>query len=309
MAKNRNIPAFVSVMLLAAGLCSAGAAPSKEAVSPKNDKERKANADIEEVGVEEFSDDKPKEVEKEARVTDNLLLEEVAEPESDFHYAAFSRPDPFMPPSSSFVAMLENSVAEADEVAADGTNSGGALQTTKKGFEIPVIHPLQRYKIEELELKGIWKMDNGEKRAMLLTPDKQGVIVKEEDPVSNGKITLIEDKHITVRLYSVDHDGVRKFSDEKMYLGQPPDKKKGIIRLKPGESPEFFIQDVSKVAGKVSNKANDLEKQQPLPAGPDAQGASVPPKQAAAVPVGAGQVVPALPPAAAVNVGPGQTIK
>lgn len=160
-----------------------------------------------------------------------VSIEEIVDPPGEYHYAAFGRPNPFLPPRG----MSTAGSAPTPRVAMSLTG-----EVTVAGTEIPVVSPLQTYALDRLELKGIWQLQSGEMRAIVMTPDKEGIIVKVNDPISAGKVLTIGKDFVTVRQYRLRTDGVREFNDERIalggdYTGQP----QGAVKLNPGKEPEF----------------------------------------------------------------------
>ena len=102
-----------------------------------------------------------------------------------------------------------------------------------------MISPLQRYPLEQLHVKGIWLLDDGTKKAIVMTPSQEGVIVKVGDPISAGKILDIKKNRIVVRQYKIRRDGAREYDDEDLYLGPSSADRKQFISLKPGEKAKF----------------------------------------------------------------------
>ena len=152
-------------------------------------------------------------------ITQMVRVEEIIEPPSEYRYAAFGKTDPFTPPHQSF----------AESAAA--TN-----------FEIPVVSPLQQ-SIDSLEVRGIWELSSGERRALIVTPDKQGIVAKVGDPIGlSGKILKIFDNKLSTRQYTIREDGSREFEDRFLWLGLPEEseQKKKII-LTPGKDPMMDV--------------------------------------------------------------------
>jgi Tfp pilus assembly protein PilP len=150
-------------------------------------------------------------------VSDGVRVEDIVEPPSDYRYAAFGKPDPFVPPLLS----RDNSV---------------------DSLEIPIVSPLQQYSLSELSLVGIWQMPDGERKAMVLTVAKnkfpsQGIIVKNGDPIANrgGKIIGIGEDYMTIREFSLTPDGTREFEDVQMFMGERQENAiTGTITFAPG---------------------------------------------------------------------------
>ena len=155
-----------------------------------------------------------------------LVIEEIAEPESEYRYAAFDKPDPFQMP------------------ILDGIN----FEETQgpSGSDIPIISPLQKYPIEELAVKGIYSLANGEMRAMVMTPRSEGIIIQEGDPISAGKVLKITKEYVRTRQYHIREDGIREYKDRDMLLRPPSDRTSGYIRLNPGKTPTYEVEKLLK---------------------------------------------------------------
>jgi hypothetical protein len=222
----------------------------KDAV-PADAESPEASAD--EARIEEIEDAEGKAPKSEettaasaSEATDRLLLEEIIEPEGEYHYAAFAKADPFASP---YVDGMLLPAPSEPEAPADPNMQEDKVdeKTYSKEYEIPVVSKLQRYPIERLVVKGIWLLDNGERRAIILTPDKEGIIVKEDDPIANGKVFKIENEHIVARLYKVDPaTKARTYLDHKMYLVLPRNLEGGKLILKKDGSVVRDIPSVNK---------------------------------------------------------------
>jgi Tfp pilus assembly protein PilP len=179
--------------------------------------------------------------EKAADITDSVKVDEIVEPSSEYRYSSFGKPDPFRKPQ------VTSSSPMGQEEKGNQTVSGA---------EIPIISPLQAYPLEDLDVKGVWVLGNGQTRAIIMTPKKEGIVVKEGDPIAAGKVMNIERTKLVVRQYSVREDGVREFEDLEISIGRNQDRKKGFIRLNPGKDPEFVnFNDDAKVEAAARAKA------------------------------------------------------
>ncbi len=153
-------------------------------------------------------------------ITKGVRVEDIVEPPSDYRYAAFGKADPFVPPM----------------VTSEKPIGPGNL-------EIPIVSPLQRFDVMEMDLVGVWQLSTGERKAMILTPGNQesggqGIIVKNGDPIGKrgGKILGIGDDFLTVREFMLAADGTRQYEDQQMYMGKrSPDDLPGKIIFKPGQ--------------------------------------------------------------------------
>jgi Tfp pilus assembly protein PilP len=153
----------------------------------------------------------------------SVKIREIVEPSGEYSYASFGRPDPFMAPA----ALMD-----------PGANEG-ATPVTPEGSEIKIVSPLQRYPLNDLNVKGVWQLSSGETRAVILTPKGEGVVVKEGDPISSGKVLNIKREQLTIRLYRLRADGVREYEDVGMKIGVATDTNQGVIKLDPGKDPVF----------------------------------------------------------------------
>lgn len=149
----------------------------------------------------------------------NTRVEDVVEPTADYHYAGFGKPDPFSPP-----VFVRSIVPDA--------------------VEIPIVSPLQRFPLTDLKLAGVWARGAGEKKALVLTPTQEGIIVKVGDMVGNGggRIMSIAENSVVIREFLIANDGTRQFADSSLTfedgskdLSNASDKK-GTILIKPGAS-------------------------------------------------------------------------
>ncbi len=182
-----------------------------------------AEAETEQIGpVWDSYNDNMKSVAQE--VTKGLRVEDVVEPPTEYHYAAFGKPDPFVAP------MLTRESATAAAIS---------------GLEVPIVSPLQRHEIRVLRLVGIWQLKSGERKALILTPqgeegsNEAGIIVRNGDSVGNraGKILAIGDSFLTVREFKLAVDGTRQYEDIQMLMGiRDPSTIPGKIKFTPGEA-------------------------------------------------------------------------
>src|SRR5690606_31519719 len=127
-------------------------------------------------------------------ITGGVRVEDIVEPPSEYRYAAFGKPDPFVPPMV---------------VSEDGVDGPGPI-------EIPIVSPLQLFPIGQLRVVGIWQLSSGERKALIMAPPResqssQGIIVKNGDPVGQrgGRILAIGDDFLTVREFTLAPDGTR----------------------------------------------------------------------------------------------------
>jgi hypothetical protein len=125
-----------------------------------------------------------------------------------------------------------------------GTSAGASV--TPEGSEIKIISPLQRYPLADLKVKGVWQLASGEVRAVILTPKGEGVVVKDGDPISSGKVLSIKRDQLTIRLYRLRADGVREYEDVGIKIGGGVGPNEAVIKLEPGKDPIFGNPDANK---------------------------------------------------------------
>jgi hypothetical protein len=142
-------------------------------------------------------------------------LENVSDPVGIYRYSSFGKADPF-------VAPIEQSIPES--------------QTS---LEIPIVSPLQ-VGIGTLKVVGLWSLEDGTRRALVLTQAGQGIIAKVGDPIGlSGKILDITPSGIISRQYRLRSDGAREFSDTSIPFitsGESSEVEKKVV-LNPGKEP------------------------------------------------------------------------
>lgn len=123
----------------------------------------------------------------------NARVEDIVEPSADYHYAGFGKADPFQPPFA-IKAIVPDAV------------------------EIPIVSPLQRFPLKDLKLVGVWARSNSERKALVMTPTMEGIIVKIGDLVGagGGKVISISESAVLVREFLIANDGTRQFSDVRL---------------------------------------------------------------------------------------------
>lgn len=174
--------------------------------------------------------EKPAEAESPARVIDSIesgiRVDDIIEPPAAYRYSSFSKRDPFAYPDRELFA--------DDEF------------TTNK---------LQHYNISSLKLVGIWRLENGISRALILTPTSEGVVVTIGDPVghNNGEVLEIGRQKIIVREYILTPDGTRQFNDTEMLLEKFIVN--DLIDEEEDESTELSDTSLDKAVDKAVNKA------------------------------------------------------
>ena len=230
--RQRTHPAslgWLATMLL--GVLGA-TAPLSAATAASQVPKIKAAADLESPNEASGDGDGPALAED---ITKGIRIEDIIEPPTDYHYAAFGRPDPFMPPM-----VLDREGA--------GPNP----------LEIPIVSPLQRYSLDQLRVVGIWRLASGDRKAMVLaqasrssepgrggtdsmtasSAASQGIIVKVGDPIGNrgGKVMSVADDYVTIREFSLSPDGSRQYEDRQLPMGaRNADELPGKIIFTPGK--------------------------------------------------------------------------
>lgn len=138
---------------------------------------------------------------------EEVKVQDIVSENIDYTYASFGKDNPFVPP---------------------------LLSTHLAKLEIPIVSILQRYRLDELSLVGTWELENSDRKALVMTPKDEGVIVTVGDLVGNkgGKIVGIAPKSIKIREFTLAPDGTRQFEDYQIYLGDevPEDDEKIIIK-------------------------------------------------------------------------------
>jgi Tfp pilus assembly protein PilP len=199
------------------------AAGAGSRASAKDDKTKAL--DLNQVDLEEVDDDweNQSSVPK-TNPTSGLKVKDIIQPTSEYTYASFGKPDPFM---------LPESLTVKPEIKEE------AVEEVVPSKKITVTSPLQAYPLSSLVVKGLWQTAEGEFRAVIATPKKEGVIVKAGDPISSGKILGIQRDSILVRLYKLRKDGVREYNDTHMNFGLGQKAPKMSIKLEPGKEAQF----------------------------------------------------------------------
>jgi len=158
-----------------------------------------------------------------ADITNGIRVEDIVEPPSQYRYAAFGKADPFIPP------MLTG--------------------YKESSLEIPIVSVLQRYRVGNLRIVGLWEITTGERKALIMTPKEEGIIATVGDSIGKrgGKILSIEEDSVNVREFTLAPDGTRQFEDTMMYLGnEQPDEEEAILlqAIGTGEGvPESALDD------------------------------------------------------------------
>ena len=127
-----------------------------------------------------------------------------------YHYSSMTRTSPFVPP---------------------------LVSTYYSRVKIPILSEVQRYKLIDLRLAGVWTNKRGQSKALIITPEDEGVIVEEGSPIGlkGGRIVNISMDGLKVRQFILAPDGTRIFSDRHLKYPSTQKKKRShnIINAKP----------------------------------------------------------------------------
>jgi len=206
--------------------------PEKANDKGKKPKKPAEKLDLNEVDLEQVEEDWESTPTKPMiDVGRSVKIREIVEPSGEYSYASFGRPDPFLQPEISM-----------DPVMGDAMPQG----FNPMGTEIAITSPLQRYPLSDLNIKGVWQLSSGQTRAVVLTPKNEGVVVKEGDPISSGKVLSIKRDQLVVRLYRLRADGVREYEDVVVRIGATVQAENAVIKLEPGKDPIFMNPDTNK---------------------------------------------------------------
>lgn len=163
--------------------------------------------------------------------TKTLNIEDVAVAKETYRYASKNKSDPFIPP-----------IGEV--------RSGKTLKPIDAD-EIPIVSPLQYFSLSQLAVTGVWQASDNSWKAMVETPDQQGIVAAVGDPIGNsgGHIVNVGGNGLKVREYTLQTDGSRRYKDT--IVGMAPEvgdqPTGGKIILKPGiESPEVRRDELEK---------------------------------------------------------------
>lgn len=259
---------FILLSLLSASLARAeDKVAQKPAAEAKMERLDLNQVDLEQVEGEWGSNS------KEVEVKQSVRLKEIMEPTSEYNYASFGKPDPFQQPDFNVDALVNE------------TTETNVQSVAPEGKDVIITSPLQAYPINDLSIKGVWQLSSGEIRAMVATPKGQGIVVKEGDPISSGKVLSIARDKVQVRLYRLRADGVREYQDSTMAIGLSKKVEKGVIKMEPGKDPTFVVPDAD---GSLTPAVPT-----PAAAGVGAPAAPTPPGGARLAPQGA--LAPAAP--------------
>ena len=171
-------------------------------------------------------------IEAEGDDSDISILDEIIENTDDYTYSGYKRPDPFSEPS-------EEQLKKAFLIQEARFTESPNTVVDEKGKEIAIKSILQSFRISELNVKGIWVGSDGASKAMIMTPNSEGVIVKVNDPISAGKVLQIYPDRVLVRQYKYQEDGTRIYDDVNIYLRAPKLIENGSIVFNAGKGVEF----------------------------------------------------------------------
>ena len=127
------------------------------------------------------------------KLESGVRIDDIVEPTAGYHYSSFSKKDPFSYPTT-------------DNVSDDEFISSR----------------LQKFDVNSLQVVGIWKLSTGISRALVLTPDNEGIVVSVGSSIgqNNGEVLDIARNKIIVREYTITPDGTRQFDDITMNIAK-----------------------------------------------------------------------------------------
>jgi Tfp pilus assembly protein PilP len=133
-------------------------------------------------------------------ITGDIKTEKMGQSDKDYTFSDFGKQDPFVPPKIT--------LADDETQGSEGTM-------------------LQKYSISDLKLVGLLKSHQGEKKAIVMTPDDEGIIIKKGDLIgkSGGKVIDFEDKGIRVRESYLNSNGNKEFKDFTLQIPESNDVK------------------------------------------------------------------------------------
>lgn len=139
-------------------------------------------------------------VQKLEDITDQLKMETILEDSFEYTYAAFGRPDPFIP---------------------------NIHPSHQPSVSVAITSILQRYPLDRIRVVGIWQLQNGGRKSLMMTEKSEGVVVALGDSVGihGGKISKIESDHVVIREFTLDSKGIQHFADRAIWLGSREEKK------------------------------------------------------------------------------------
>ncbi|MFK7823515.1 MAG: pilus assembly protein PilP [Oligoflexales bacterium] len=171
-------------------------------------------------------------------VTKDVNIKNIVSVSDDYTYASFGRPDPFVPP------LLSSHITQ---------------------LEIPIVSLLQKYRLDELRVVGIWTLENNARKALMTSSNDEGVIVSIGDHAGNrgGKIIAIEPDVVKVREFTLAPDGTRQFNDRELWLGDEMPEREEKLFIKSTNKPlddeaSYSGQDFLDTTDQEQNRVNKL---------------------------------------------------
>ena len=157
-------------------------------------------------------------------ITVQIQSDTILENAFEYTYASFGMPDPFVP---------------------------NTHPTHMPSMSVLITNILQRYPIDRIRVVGIWELQNGSKKSLMMTEKSEGVVVAVGDSVGvkGGIITKIDSDHVVVREFTLNSEGEQHFFNHKIWLGsrdQPSAEKS--ITIQPDSYPEEEVKKVTEPA-------------------------------------------------------------
>jgi Tfp pilus assembly protein PilP len=149
-------------------------------------------------------------------ITNGVRVNDIVLPSSEYHFASFGRPDPFVP------QMKIN------------RSSRDSVKEGRPGYdEVQITSVLQKFPLSELVVVGIWSPQNRSRKALISCPTGQGVVVQIGDPmgIKAGKVISINNDYLMVREFEISYDGTRQFEDKKVWLKGRQPESLGLLNL------------------------------------------------------------------------------
>lgn len=149
-------------------------------------------------------------------ITNGVRVNDIVLPSSEYHFASFGRPDPFVP-------QMKINRSTRDSV-----------KESRPGYdEVQITSVLQKFPLSELVVVGIWSPQNRSRKALISCPTGQGVVVQIGDPmgIKAGKVISINNDYLMVREFEISYDGTRQFEDKKVWLNGRQPESLGLLNL------------------------------------------------------------------------------
>ena len=139
-----------------------------------------------------------------------VRIDDIVEPTAGYHYSSFSKKDPFSYPTT-------DSLSDDDFISSR----------------------LQKFDVTSLQVVGIWKLSTGISRALVLTPDNEGIVVSVGSSIgkNNGEVLDIARRKIVVREYTITPDGTRQFNDINMPIAKEKNETTTIVDSNTEQTP------------------------------------------------------------------------